>query len=144
MQNSKRKGLLMSNLIRISICLSVLIILGGCASSTGSQYKRANRNANFHLVVSNQSFDKPKAHISIAIDGEILISDVFHVKDQHHQVNYWFKLEPGSHSIKAFTDNDSIIIEKQFEVTNKKRYASLSFWGDKLIFKIRDEPFLIL
>lgn len=139
----------MNAIVKISILLLIAITFCGCISSTKPQLTQEidQPNSNFILHVSNQSFDKPVVDISISIDGKLLVSDTFQVKNQHYWKKYSLHLSVGNHTLFVQADNSSCKLEKDFYIT-KKHWAVLSFWYTKenhqsprLDFEIADEPY---
>jgi hypothetical protein len=56
------------------------------------------------ILVTNQSFDHPDAHVTVAVDGDVVIESVFPVGGQHHVVHYQVPMQPGRHEVEATSD----------------------------------------
>ena len=134
---------------KVIFFLSIILILHGCIRSTAPKFSKEieQPEANFILYVSNQSYDKPKIDISIIIDGKVLTTDTFRVKNQHFWKMYSLNLVTGKHLLKATADNGAYEIERDFKIT-EKHWAVLSFWfknestnSSGLSFDISDEPY---
>jgi hypothetical protein len=137
--------------LRVPIILVLAIILCGCVRSTKPQFTQEidQPDANFILYVSNQSFEKPEVDISVIIDGETVVNDLFQVKNKHYWKTYSLKLPLGNHQLSVKADNGTYKLERSFEITNK-HWAVISFWcTDKkdngsqfsgISFAISEEP----
>jgi hypothetical protein len=56
---------------------------------------------NFHLYVSNQSFDIGQVDIDVYIDDVHVVTGGFVVEQQHTRLRFDFNIAPGTHSIRA-------------------------------------------
>ncbi len=86
--------------------------------------------ADLVLWISNQSFDDPEVHLTVAVDGVMVVDDDFHVEGQHNWVDFPLALEPGEHEITAESDSGASLRES-FEVPGgKSRYAIIDHWTE--------------
>jgi hypothetical protein len=105
-----------------------------------------DKNGNFVLYVSNQSFAISPVDIAIYINGDKAISSEFEVKGQHHWVRHIFSLQPGKHKLKIVSKKGEATLEKEIEVKGK-HWAAIDYWyypkkdGKKhFTFGIQDKP----
>ena len=82
------------------------------------------------LYISNQSFFYPNIQINVYLDDELLINDIFNLKNQHEFKEYKFfhNINIKNHIFKIST------IDKLFisHLNNDDIYISISYWNDGL------------
>jgi hypothetical protein len=90
-----------------------------------------DKNGNFVLRVSNQSFAIDPVDIKIYIDGKLAIDQEFDVgtgvRRQHNWLMFQFQLPEGIHKFRAESIRGQASVEEQFEVKGK-RWAVLDYW----------------
>lgn len=100
--------------------------------------------ADLVLYVSNQSFDDPTVHITLAVDGVQVVDGEFEVQGQHTFVAFPLGLSPGSHSVTAESDSGATLTESFQVPGDAARYALLSYWAEadtpRLEWGIQNEP----
>lgn len=84
-------------------------------------------NGNFTLYVSNQSFAIDPVDVRIHLDGELVVSDYFHVEDQHTFVPFKLSVAKGKHHIKVWSDKGDAEIERDFELADQD-IAVVMYW----------------
>lgn len=118
---------------KIGFILIVIIILlaGFLFLSDFSDYSREklvqNKNGNFTLYVSNQSFTIPLVDIKIYIDGKIAVRRYFFVGLQHSFEKFQFALPKGQHQILVKSLLGGTRLEKGFFI-QEKHWASVFYW----------------
>lgn len=100
------------------------------SNPTSSQTVSFDR-ATFVLHVSNQSFDEPKADLTVAIDGRTVVEGVFPVEGQHNWASYALSLAPGTHTLSAKAASGATTQQRFEIVADGKRYAVLNYWNDE-------------
>lgn len=101
--------------------------------------------ANFVLVISNQSFDRPSVFIEVRIDDRVVVAEAFEVEGQHNFVSFGFSLDPGDHELSA-TAADGTTTAGGFAMPEgSTRYGTLLVWTDdagtaSLDLRFTDEP----
>lgn len=80
------------------------------------------------LVISNQSFERPDARISVTIDGETVADGVFSVGNQHTNTNYDVPLEPGGHEVLATSDAGARLATTIEVVADEPLFLVLTYW----------------
>lgn len=105
-----------------------------------------DKNGNFILYVSNQSFAISPVDIAIYINGNKAISSEFEVRNQHNWVKHIFSLQTGKHKLKIVSQKGEAILEKEIEVKGK-HWVAIDYWyypkkdGKKhFSFLIQDKP----
>jgi len=90
-----------------------------------------DKNGNFVLTVSNQSFAIDPVDIKIYIDGKLALDQEFDVgtgiRRQHNWQMFQFQLPDGIHKFRAESIRGQVSLEKQFEIKGK-RWAVLDYW----------------
>jgi hypothetical protein len=102
--------------------IALLASIAACAISVvvGAPEKLTqNKDGNFVLYVTNQSFDLSPVDITIHIDGKKAVSGEFHVKDQHHWVRHTFELAEGKHKIQVSSIKGEALLEQELEIREK-------------------------
>lgn len=80
------------------------------------------------LYVSNQSFDDPTVSITVLLDGETVVSDVFDVGRQHNWRRIDLSPAPGTHHLRAVSDTD-VVFEATVEIVpDEPLWAVLDYW----------------
>ena len=95
-------------------------------SGDGKFSEDMEKNASVIVMVSNQSYDVPKVHMSGTVDGLHIFDDKYSVGDQHNVSYYYIYASPGEHvlNIKA---NDISINENVKIVEGEKLWIFLSY-----------------
>lgn len=90
-----------------------------------------SQDGNFVLFVSNQSFDINPVDIKVFIDEKLAVYGIFDVKGkrvpQHNWKKFVFKLEDGTHKLRAESKKGGAIFEEKFEIKGKA-FAVLDYW----------------
>jgi hypothetical protein len=126
------------NKLPTSIILLAALTIGACASKPEPKPEPAqfppirqnqilDSNGNFTLGISNQSFAIPTVDISVSIDGVLIVSEDFPVKNQHFQRIYSLKLDPGPHKIHITTKAGDATLTKDFTLKDEKA-ATVTYW----------------
>ncbi len=98
----------------------------------------AERRADMHFFVSNQSFDDPDVELTVSIDGTELVSGLFDVKGQHNWCKFSAKVSPGHHVFTVVSDTGAGLRERFSLPEAGRRYAVIHHWN---VGK-NDRPFL--
>lgn len=97
-------------------------------SSTGSQ-QVGPESGQVKLWVSNQSFDDDPVAITVEIDGEVVVEDVFAVEGQHNWFSFMIDgLEPGEHTITAISDTGVDFAGTFTLPVDEARWMVLDYW----------------
>lgn len=131
-----------------SPALAVLVILNSCTAgppASESQRKVPNPADSFHLVVSNQSFQKPQVGIQVTIDGHKVVDQPFDVEGQHNFVPFSWDLAAGRHTLAARADDGTPYSTTVLIPAGEPRYGVLLYWADPetdphFTFELRDSP----
>ena len=86
-----------------------------------------SEDGNFTLYVSNQSFEISRVDIQIKIDGKVVVSEYFHVGNQHNWKPFFFSLPKGTHTLEVRSNQENVNFIKQFEIKDK-HWAVVNFW----------------
>jgi len=117
----------MMRVIRNAI-VAALLVLTGCAdpapriASSGDpellepSSRLLDADGGFTLFVSNQSFAIDPVDVRVEIDGELVVSDYFHVGDQHHFVPSRLSLLQGKHRIRIWSAKGEAELSTEFEL----------------------------
>jgi hypothetical protein len=84
--------------------------------------------ATVPVSLTNQSFDHPDAHITVAVDGEVVVDTVLPVGNQHHVVSYALPMEPGRHELVLTSDAGARHTEVVEVVAGEPLYVFASHW----------------
>ncbi len=86
--------------------------------------------ADLQLWVSNQSFIDDPVHLTVRIDGDLVVDDDFAVEGQHNFVSFPLQLPEGEHVIEVEADTGATL-EKTFvtPASGDKRYALVDYWN---------------
>ena len=109
--------------------MCLVLLIGGCKTSDQSNFKSPmlDKDGNFVLVVSNQSFAVNPVDICIKIDGILVVDDFFDVGDQHNFIPYVLKLAKGKHKISVSSGKGQASLEQEFDIIDK-HWGSLFYW----------------
>lgn len=99
----------------------------------------------FTLSVSNQSFSDPDVHITISIDGDIVVDQGFAVESQHNWVTFEPDVPPGEHTLTASSDAGAQLTVEFATEADEPRWAVVNWWSidegtQPFDFQISDEP----
>jgi hypothetical protein len=137
--------------ISLVFLLATMILMSplgtdGQSDSTAEETLLQEKDGNFVLYVSNQSFALTPVDVIIHIDGKNAISADFDVGNQHNWTKHTYRLAPGKHKLVARSRKGAARIEKVFEV-KEKHWAVVAYWynpkeGGKrhFSFHIQDKP----
>lgn len=112
----------------------------------GEYNQDAIEESNYIIMLSNQSFRKPKMKISVFIDGIEIIDQKCNVEDQHKGYYYYFNLE-GEHEITV-KSGDGLTQTKRINfVSGELTWSSIMYWNyegeePQIIHEVQDNPFL--
>ena len=86
---------------------------------------------NVIIYVSNQSYEKPTVDITVMVGDKQAVKRDFKVERQHKWVPFRFQLEPGTHLIKARTNQGKATFEGTLEVDAAvpQYWTVLSYWN---------------
>ena len=98
--------------------LAALLVLTGCADPELPEpnSRLLNANGGFFLSITNQSFAIDPVDVRVEIDGELVVSDYFHVGDQHRYVSSRLSLPPGKHRIRIWSAKGEAELSTEFEL----------------------------
>ena len=105
---------------------------------------------NFHLYVSNQSFDLDLVDIQVYVDGDLAVAGDFPVGSQHSWFEFPLQLGPGEHAIRSATEAGDSERVDTVDIADQPRFGVVSFWfydessteptGPELSFNLFDDP----
>ena len=100
------------------IVATVLLTIIGCEELElpAANSKLIDPNGGFTLFVSNQSFAIDPVDILVEIDGELVVSDYFHVGTQHSFVPFTLSLSAGTHRVHIWSEKGDAEMRIQFEL----------------------------
>jgi hypothetical protein len=101
---------------RVLYIATVMALLGIGCSTTPTD----TPEPNLVLLVTNQSFDNPLVDITVAIDGNQVVSQDFAVGNQHNFKVLELCLPKGSHTLKADSVTGEASMTKAFELPSKR------------------------
>lgn len=109
--------------------ICVVLLIGGCKTSEENAFKSPllDKNGNFVLVVSNQSYAVNPVDICIKIDGILVVDDPFNVGDQHNFIPFTLKLGKGKHKISVSSGKGRASLEQEFDIVDK-HWGSVFYW----------------
>jgi hypothetical protein len=82
----------------------------------------------FTLSVSNQSFADDPVRITVLIDGQPAVDDLFAVGSQHNWVTYQLDIPAGTHEV-AMASDTGVTATATFETpTTGQRYGVVNYW----------------
>ncbi|MHC4712506.1 MAG: hypothetical protein ACYTAN_04440 [Planctomycetota bacterium] len=73
-------------------------------------------SGGFTLWISNQSFAIDPVDVRVEIDGELVVSDYFHVGTQHTYVPFTLALPKGKHRIRTWSVEGNAEFSMEFEI----------------------------
>jgi hypothetical protein len=132
----------------------VLALAAACGSGTAAPPLGSPKDlapvptlppGNFHLYVSNQSFDRPTVDIALFIDGVRLAAQDFEVKNQHNWIEFGAELAAGKHQLRAVSDAGETELTQSF-TTGALNWAVVDYWccgepeDPRFTFTISDQP----
>ena len=87
-------------------------------------------HADLHLWVSNQSYLDDPVVLTIDIDGQLVTSQPFEVKHQHHWVLFPLEIPAGSHIVHVVSDTGVTRTQPFTLPAGLRRYAVIDYWND--------------
>jgi len=110
----------MRKISRTATAVAVLIVLAGCGDPElpSANNKLLDPNGGFTLYVSNQSFAIDPIDVRVEIDGELVVSDSFHVGTQHTFVPFKLSLSQGKHTIRIWSVKGKAHLSAEMELTD--------------------------
>ena len=104
------------------------LALAGCSGTSNSTPVESATSGNFHLYVSNQSFDIDPVNIQVYIDGEMIVDGTFRVESQHTWILFDLELEPGEHTLRAVGNNGDAELAETFNISDE-HWGAVGFWA---------------
>ncbi len=98
------------------------------AGSDGAVRIVAEKDADLHLWVSNQSFENETVDISVSIDGDEVIDESFAVEGQHNWVLFPLAVPPGEHRLTAVSGTGVEFGRTIMLPKGDRRHAVLDYW----------------
>ena len=115
-----------------------------------------NKNGNFTLYISNQSFAVNPVDIQVYIDDDQIIDQKFDVSGergvpQHNWIPFHFKASPGSYRLHVESKKGEAVLDTTFEIKDK-HWAVIDYWNypevsggagptpPKFTFNFQDQP----
>jgi hypothetical protein len=100
------------------------------------------------LWVGNQSFEDDPVAITVEIDGQVVVDELFAVEGQHNWFSFMIEgLEPGEHTITASSDTGVEFAGTFTLPADEPRWTVLDYWyypgdaeGRHFTFRESDEP----
>lgn len=123
--------------LRVVLAAVVLMAAAGCSVArvrAGFPEPQSRQtvdpaDADFFLVISNQSFIEPEIRLDVRIDELVVADGPFAVGGQHNFASYPLALGKGLHTIEARAESGVTIVET-FEVpAGGTRYGALMYWN---------------
>ncbi len=104
----------------------------------------AERDADLHLWVSNQSFEDASVVLRVSIDG-IDVAQAFEVKGQHNWFLFPIAAPSGDHVLKVVSDTGAALQETFTLPEEARQYAVVDYRysgerGRHLTWRIRSTP----
>ncbi|MDH4203025.1 MAG: hypothetical protein OEV87_09030 [Phycisphaerae bacterium] len=91
-----------------------------------------DKNGNFTLYVSNQSFAVNPVDIQVFVDGKKVISEKFDVNGgkmpQHNWIPFHFKVNPGNYDLRVESKKGKAVLNTSFEIKDK-HWAVIDYWN---------------
>ena len=113
--------------------------------ATAPEQAVEEKEGNFTLYVSNQSFDQKAVDITVTIDGKRVAAQVFDVKNQHNWIDFTMNLPAGAHELRAVSAAGSAHLTTKF-TTTARHWAVIDYWccgepdDPKFTFNLSDQP----
>ena len=139
-KNYKTYVLIILGLILVSVLLFALI-------TKESIQLQQDKNGNFILYINDQrNIGLTPAKVKVYIDEKLAINENLYVGNQ--KLIYSYNLEKGKHTIRVVTKRGDRVLEKEFEILDKQKFARLDYhklednFGNsgKFDFKLEDSP----
>lgn len=123
------------------VVVAVLALaLSGCGqegpASTGSgtaevSSPAGNDEGDLVLYVSNQSFDDERVHVTVTLDGEVVVDDEFDVEGQHTWVRFPLAVPAGVPlELAATTDSGATLETTVSAREDGTRAVIISHWTE--------------
>lgn len=105
----------------------------------------AEKQSNYIIILTNQSFFKPNIRLDVFIDGIKLITQNCKVEGQHKSYNYYYFLE-GDHEIKVISEDGKELVSSFDLKANKPSWNMFTYWnseedGVSLVYQKMETPF---
>jgi len=113
--------------------------------SEGAKKKEAklpqDKDGNFVLYVSNQSFGVSPVDIRVSIDGKLAIDEAFDVGNQHNWKSFRYNLGKGKHRLAAESVKGAAKFERGLEIEGGN-WSVLDYWDSPghFSFHTSDKP----
>lgn len=141
-------AMLTSPSLRAMLAVAALSASAGCGTGQGEDpapdpdvtspdaeirlVDETDPDANFTLVITNQSYDDEEVQLEVKVDGITVVNGDFHVEGQHNFVSYPLALRPGTHELTASSDDFNEALQETFEVPpGKVRFGLIEHWTRK-------------
>ena len=115
-----------------------------------------DKNGNFTLYVSNQSFAVTPVDIQVYVNDQKVIERTFDVTGergmpQHNWIPFRFQADPGTYRLRVESKKGKALLNTTFEIKDK-HWAAIDYWnypknatrpeatGPKFTFTIQDQP----
>lgn len=100
-----------------------------------------DKDGNFVLYVSNQSFGVSPVDIRVFIDGKLAIDEAFDVGNQHNWKSFRYNLGKGKHRLAAESVKGAAKFERDLEVRDTN-WSVLDYWDSPghFSFHTSDKP----
>ena len=100
-----------------------------------------DKDGNFVLYVSNQSFGVSPVDIRVFIDGKLAIDEAFDVGNQHNWKSFRYNLAKGKHRLAAESVKGAAKFERDLEVRDTN-WSVLDYWDSPghFSFHTSDKP----
>lgn len=149
----------MRNNILLIVIVSVTLFVGCkkeiCILKASKNILPEDKNGNFILHVSNQSFAVDPVDIKVYINDKLAVYEDFYLTGrrtpQHNWKEFQFNLSKGIHKLKVESVKGNAVLEKEFEIKGKHwaaiTYPNFTTANPRLkkryfSFTISDEPIL--
>ncbi len=141
---------------RSALVLLLAVLAAACSSGTPAPTSQVDSkgalrpedpDGNVVLYVSNQSHALSPVDITVALDGEEILSADFRTVEAHDWVEYHFDWKPGGHTVNAVSKTGDATTEVPIEI-HGKTWIFVGYWFDpvrepekKFTILVQDEPF---
>jgi hypothetical protein len=91
----------------------------------------ASSGTPFHLVLSNQSFDRPLVDLRVTLDGMPVVRGDFPVGSQHSYYAFDFTLPAGNHAVQVSSSVGGVTINQTVtlaEGPGAERWGVAMYW----------------
>jgi len=82
---------------------------------------------DFHLYVSNQSYQFSPVDVIVYLDGKLAVNQLFYVKAQHTWVRFNYDLGNGTHALRAISRSAGLDVERSV-VLPDSNWCVIEFW----------------